>query len=504
MPQNNASNPLGVPPAAFNLASYVLGHAHRLPDKIALEVIGSNAPRFTYKELEQAVLGTATGLRRIGLSDGQRVLLRLDNSPLFPIAFLGAIAAGLLPAPVSAQLTDGEVDAIAKMIAPAAIITDRPTAGRAELRITPEELQGFQSLPAANPTLGAPDRPAYIIFTSGTSGRPRAVVHAHRAIWARRMMWEGWYGLRESDRVLHAGAFNWTYTLGTGLLDPWSIGATALIPVSGTDATDLAPILARTNATIFAAAPGVYRRMLRGSVPRLPALRHGLSAGEKLPQALRQRWQESTGTDLHEAFGMTECSTFISGSPNRPAPDGALGFAQSGRRVAVIGLDGPVVAPAQGTIAIHKTDPGLMLGYLDAPEETAARFSGDWFLTGDIGIQQSDGAICYQGRADDMLNAGGHRVSPLEVEAAMTAHPAITEAAAVAVTIRPDVTVIAGFYVAQDVIDQDSLSLFLQKKLARYKQPRLLVPCDHLPRNANNKLMRQKLRQQWETAHGQA
>lgn len=104
--------------------------------------------------------------------------------------------------------------------------------------------------------MGEPDRPAYIIYTSGTSGHPRAVVHAHRTVWARRMMWEGWYGLLEQDRVLHAGAFNWTYTLGTGLLDPWARGATALIPGHGVASEALGLLLKQHDATIFAAAPG--------------------------------------------------------------------------------------------------------------------------------------------------------------------------------------------------------------------------------------------------------
>src|SRR5690606_13333374 len=109
---------------------------------------------------------------------------------------------------------------------------------------------------------------------------PMAVVHAHRAIIARGMMHDGWEGLTEADRLLHAGAFNWTYTLGTGLMDPWTVGATALIPGAGVQAGRLASLLQQYEATIFAAAPGVYRQMLRAALPALPHLRHGLSAGE--------------------------------------------------------------------------------------------------------------------------------------------------------------------------------------------------------------------------------
>ena len=496
--------PFPAPPAAFNMAAHVLAQADRLADKPALEIVGPNTTIWTYAQIAAAVRGTATGLRKLGLSEGDHLLLQLGNTAEFPITYLGAIAAGIIPVPVSSQLTVPEITAIDATIRPALTIR---AAGMAEAPgrvVSADLLTDFHSLPPADFTMGDPNRPAYVIYTSGTSGKPRPVVHAHRAIWARQMMWDGWYGLRETDRLLHAGAFNWTYTLGTGLMDPWSVGATALIPASGTEAHQLPQLLADHGATIFAAAPGVYRRMLRAGIPPLPALRHGLSAGEKLAEDYRTAWQAQTGTPIYEAFGMSECSTFISGSPARPAPAGSSGYAQPGRRVAMLGADGPVPRGTPGTIAIHRSDPGLMLGYLDAPDETAARFQDDWFLTGDIGIMAGDGAITYAGRADDMMNAGGYRVSPVEVEEALTAHPQISEAAACAVQLRTGVFVIAAFYVATNVIAEGHLRDFMAQRLAGYKLPRIYEPRDALPRGANNKLLRRVLRTEWETAHGQA
>jgi acyl-coenzyme A synthetase/AMP-(fatty) acid ligase len=159
--------------------------------------------------------------------------------------------------------------------------------------------------------------------------------------------------------------------------------------------------------------------------------------------------------------------------------------------------------PETGVIAIHKDDPGLMLGYLDEPAETAAKFAGDWFLTGDTGTLTAQGAIAYAGRADDMMNAGGTRVSPVEVEDALNHHPAIQDAAAVEVRLRPDLTLIAAFYVADNVLDEGDLTAFAATRLASYKIPRLFVRVDALPRGANNKLLRKVLRQDWEAKHGQ-
>lgn len=491
-------------PTSFNLAAYVLEEGAKTPDKIALAVISDTASEnLRYDELRAAVLGTATGLRSLGLTEGDRVLMRLGNTPDFPITYLAAIAAGLVPVPTSSQLTQPEATAIASEVAPKLIVAAPDVA--LPLSEAPvlalDDLRAMRALPAFDPVMGDPERPAYIIYTSGTGGRPRAVVHAHRAIWARRMMWQGWYDLRHDDRLLHAGAFNWTYTLGTGLMDPWAMGATALIPAPGTRPEALPALLAQHEATIFAAAPGVYRQLLRADMPPLPFLRHGLSAGEKLSVSIAESWRHVTGRDVHEAYGMSECSTFISGSPARPAPEGTLGFVQEGRTVTLLSEGRESDA---GVIAIHRSDPGLMLGYLGHPEETAARFAGDWFLTGDEGRRDPTGAIRYEGRADDMMNAGGYRVSPIEVEAALMLHPAVAEAAACEVTVREGTSVIAAFFVAHHDIPEEDLGHFLQSRLARYKCPRMLIRMDSLPRGANNKLLRRVLRQKWETDHGQA
>ncbi len=492
-------------PAPFNLAAHVLALAPDHADRIALAVLSpTGAVRWSYGRLEQAVRGTASGLLARGLAPGDRVLMRLGNSPDFPIAYLGAIAAGLIPVPTSALLTAPEITAIAAEIAPALIVAEPglslPVAPPCPVLET-ETLRAMYDLPPADYAMGNSNRPAYVIYTSGTSGSPRAVVHAHRAIWARKLMWSGWYGLRPNDRLLHAGAFNWTYTLGTGLMDPWSIGATALIPGPGVTPAHLPLLLKRHDATIFAAAPGVYRQLLRHDMPALPNLRHGLSAGEKLPDATRAAWQAATGTQVHEAFGMSECSTFVSGAPDRPAPPGTLGYPQPGRRVAVLGEGGPVPHGTPGTLAVSRRDPGLMLGYWNAEDETRARERGEWFLTGDTVSMAPDGALSYLGRGDDMMNAGGVRVSPIEVESALSHHGAIRECAAAEVRVRADTTVIAAFYVADAPLDPADLDRFAASRLARYKMPRIYARVDSLPRNANGKIRRAALREDWEEAH---
>lgn len=483
--------PLDPCPASFNLAAYVLRHAERCPDKTAMKVLSeTQAEDWSYARLDTAVRCCASGLLAHGLTPGDRVMLRLGNQPIFPIVFLAAISVGLVPVPTSAQLTIPEITRLAAEVKPALILAEKGIA-------LPEPLccpvlTDFAALadhPPADFVMGDPNRLAYLIYTSGTSGTPRAVAHAHRAIWARRMMWEGWYGLRAEDRLLHAGAFNWTFTLGTGLLDPWSIGATALIPADGTPMQSLLQLLKHHKATVFAAAPGLYRQILRHPLPDMPALRHGLSAGEKLPEPVREAWQAATGTTIHEALGMSECSTFLSGNPAHPAPAHSLGYAQPGRQIAVLNDAGaPVSGTDIGALAIHRDDPGLMLGYLDGGEFELP-LKGDWFVTGDLVHRDAGGSFHYHGRSDSMLNAGGFRVSPHEIERAFA--PLVGDCAAVSVEIRPDTHIIALAHSCE--IAEATLRKHAQTRLARYKQPRFYAHLGALPRGANGKLNRKAL-----------
>ncbi len=486
-------------PTPFNMAAHVLAPTSAQGGKLALSVLHSDRREdWTYSQLQTAVRGVGTGLLNAGLTPGQIVLMRLGNSVDFPIAYLGAIAAGLVPVPTSAQLTAPEVARIIDDLAPAAILHDPkvpcPDHPDHPNRVTLKALEDMFTLPPCDWHMGDPNRMGYIVYTSGTSGKPRAVAHAHRAIWARRMMIKGWYDLHADDRLMHAGAFNWTYTLGTGLMDPWSIGATALIPAPGTEIDAIPALLQTHRATIFAAAPGVYRKILQTTQHLdAPALRHALSAGEKLAQPLRDQWTAATGTAVYEAYGMSECSTFISSSPAHPTTGHALGRPQTGRRVAIVDAQGPVPMGTPGTIAIDRRDPGLMLGYLNAAEETRARMQDDWFLTGDIGQMDPTGQITYLGRNDDMMNPGGTRVSPLEVEATLAKYPGLTEVGVAQVEVKPGVNIIAAFYTAPAPLDETHLRAYVEANMARYKQPRAFIHVPSLPTGANGKLHRSSL-----------
>ncbi|GAB5446075.1 class I adenylate-forming enzyme family protein [Gymnodinialimonas sp.] len=467
-------------PDRFNLSSYVLSKAQETPDKIALAVLGpTRAERWSYARLEEAVARAAGGLVAAGLTTGDKLLLRMGNSAQFPIAFLGAIRAGIVPIPTSAAFTVPEITKIAQALPPQAILAEHgialPECACPVLSL--DVLEG-QPHPAYD---SAADDLAYVVFTSGSSGRPKPVAHAHRAVWARRMMWEGWYGLRADDRLMHTGAFNWTYTLGTGLLDPWAMGATALVPAPGTPPESLALLAKRHDATILAGSPGIFRKLLHTPLPPIPKLRHALSAGEALPPSLRARWHAATGTDIHEALGMSEVSTFLSGAPARPAPEGTIGFPQDGRNIRI----------TDGCLAIHGSDPGLMLGYINGRSIDLPLTDDGWFQTSDRVTRRDDGAYTYHGRADDILTAGGFRIAPLEIEQVFHAAPGVTDCAALTLTPTPETTILALAYCGS--ARETALQDHARTHLARHKHPRAYLPLDALPRGANGKLNRRAL-----------
>ncbi len=504
-----------LPPARFNMARYCLEPAAQVtPDKVALIVVSDahapivHAEHWTYAQLDDAVQRMAAGLRRLGLASGARIMIRMGNTSDYALLFFGAIAAGYVPLPSSAQLTEEEADFLledsgAQVLAMSEELAIQPMDGVQMLGSTDIAALWKDSTPQGYADTIADD-PAFLIYTSGTTGQPKGVLHAQRSAWGRRPMYQGWYGICPTDIILHAGAFNWTYTLGVGLTDPWANGATAVLYNGGRDITVWPVLIEKFKATLFAAVPGVYRQILKYndlSAFDLSSLRHGLTAGEALSQALLAQWQTTTGKSLYEALGMSECSTYISSAPGEPIKAGSPGKVQPGRCVTALPIDSDVDEPLPvgetGLLAVHRSDPGLMLGYWNRPEEEALVYRGDWFIGGDLVHFNADGYMIYHGRNDDIMNAMGYRVSPLEVEYCLSQHPAVTEVAVAEVAVRDDVTVITAFVVPYDPDEVDAMPLlaFAHEHLAAYKCPREIVFTHALPRTANGKILRRELAQ---------
>jgi acyl-coenzyme A synthetase/AMP-(fatty) acid ligase len=503
-------------PRRFNLARHCLAENARLrPSKTALVIVGEGLgeERWTYADVDRTVRGLAAGLRGLGLPAGARIMIRMGNEADFAFAYFAAIAAGFVALPSSSQLTAAEAAWIAEDAGAAALLVgagrDDPTLRQAARRLgaavlDPGDLRRLKETPTAEgyaDTLA--EDPAHLVYTSGTSGRPKGVLHAQRVALGRRPMHDHWMGLAESDILLHAGALNWTYTLGVGLLDPWARGAATILYNGPRDPGLWPALIARHRATIFAATPGLYRQMLKHAdlaAHDLSSLRHGLAAGEALPAELLESWLAATGIPIYEALGMSEISTYISSGPGTPVRPGSPGRPQPGRRVAILDRDAgetPLPAGRVGLLAVHRSDPGLMLGYWNRPDEDAQAFRGEWFAGGDLASFDEDGYVHYHGRNDDVMNALGYRVSPLEIETVLLGHPSVAEAAVTEVRVRQDgVPVIAAFVVLRDGVagDPDGIQAFAAERLAAYKRPRRIFVLQQLPRTPHGKLSRRALR----------
>ena len=498
-------------PAAFNIARYCLAHAAKAtPGKIALIVVSdADAPleaaeRWTYGALDEAVRRVAAGLLADGFTRGERLMIRMPNTSDYALLFFGALAAGLVPLPSSSQLTAEEADFLLADSAAAAValapgMTMQTGAARVIDSAMIARLKTHVPLEACADT--AANDPAFLVYTSGTSGRPKGVLHAHRSAWGRRPMYRGWYGIEPSDTMLHAGAFNWTYTLGVGLTDPWANGATTVLYNGEKDVQVWPKLMEKTGATLFAAVPTLYRQILKYcdlAAHDISCLRHGLTAGEALSPALLDHWRGATGRELYEALGMSECSTYVSTAPGMEIRPGSPGRPQPGRCVAALPVEGgtePLPPDETGLLAVHRSDPGLMLGYWRRPEEEAEVYRGEWFIGGDLASFDADGYMHYHGRADDLMNAMGYRVSPQEVEAALAGHPDVQEVAVTELHVREDLSVIAAFVVPKEAAEPDAASVlaWAGRRLAAYKRPREIIFVDSLPRTTNGKVMRRAL-----------
>ena len=331
--------------------------------------------------------------------------------------------------PTAEGLTAPELDRLVPLVRPAAILaapgialpTGAPCPVLADLAALMDHAPGAHEM-------GEPDRLAYLVFTSGSSGQPKPVRPcAPRRLGAAHDV-DGWYGLRPDDRMLHAGAFNWTYTLGTGLLDPWAIGATALIPAPGTAPEALALLMKRHDARSLPQHPACRAKIVAAGPRRshLPRLRHALAAGEKLPETLRARLAgRGPATEDHEAPRHVGMLHLPVGQPRAaPHPRGHSGYPQPGGRLAIVDWrDGVEVAAGRDRHPRHP--PQRSRPYAGLPDEGAPDLplTGDWFLTGDLVSADPDGALRTTGRPRRSADHRRFSRSALEIEGGVPVRP---------------------------------------------------------------------------------
>lgn len=481
----------------------------------------------TYRELSERSSQFAQLLRKHTIAAGDRVLVRLPNSIEYPIAFFGTMKLGAIAVPTSTLLTAEEVKYLVHDSGARVLVLDKPSwaqlatslvsRGNIDLVLTTGEGQqaeftgvtvlDLQRALRDITVFSAPhatraDDPAYLVYTSGTTGYPKGVLHAHRALIGREPASQYWFNFddKQVDRIVHSGKFNWTYVLGSALMDPLYRGKTVIVHEGKNDAMLWPRLIAKHNATIFIGVPTIFRQIVQKTSitsADVPSLRFCMSAGEHLSDEMLSIWRTRFGMNIFEAVGMSEFSYYLSQSVHRPIRAGSAGFPQPGHDIRLINPETleNVAQGEEGMIVIPESDPGLFLRYWNLPDETAKLRHDSYFFTGDHARVDTEGYWWFLGRRDDIIKSFGYRVSPYEVERVLKSHPAVADCACVGEEIEKDKLIVAAYVILQpdQTLTADALLQFGQAQLAAYKAPKCIYLAKDFPRTKNGKILRRKI-----------
>jgi acyl-coenzyme A synthetase/AMP-(fatty) acid ligase len=522
-------------PAHFNIGAACSDKHLGTPqaDHIAMIVeddkLGTS--QITFAELAHKTDQFAQLLRNLKVKVGDRVLIRLPNSLDYPIAFLGAMKMGAIAVPTSTLLTAEEVAYLAKDSGATVLITDSPAWASMEQQVvdhlqdtpnlvhvlltqtTQSQPHGFLNLLCLENALSEihqcdahhqtkAEDPAYLVYTSGTTGFPKGVLHAHRALLGRQPAAQYWFNYHENvqDRIMHSGKFNWTYVLGSGLMDPLYLGKTVIVHEGKNDAQTWLNLINKHQATIFIGVPTIYRQILQKTTAAqvdIPSLRHYMSAGEHLSDEVLSQWRARFGVDIYEAVGMSEFSYYLSQSQYRPIRPGSAGFPQPGHHIKLLNPETyeEVAMGEEGMISVPLDDPGIFLRYWNLEEETAKYKHDGYFFTGDYAKYDSDGYIWFLGRKDDIIKSFGYRVSPYEIERVYKGHADVADCAAVGEEIEKDKLLVVIYVILKPdaKATADDLLAFGKQHLAAYKTPKTVYLSQDFPRTKNGKILRKDI-----------
>jgi acetyl-CoA synthetase len=455
--------------------------------------LGASGERraWTFGELVRASGAFAASLQRVGVGRGDVVLLLVGNRIEYVLSILACLRIGAAALPCSEQLRAYDLQLRLRRAAPTAVVCDernRPALDAAApdapvLTVPDESLYAGDSVP--EPVELGPLDPAFVLFTSGTSGEPKMVTHGQRYVWGQQLQAREWMAARPGELAWSTAAPGWSKSARNSFIAPWLGGAAALLEDRRFDPGERLATVRRENVAVLCMAPTEYRLIdAHGPIEDVPSLRRLVTAGEALGVAAVESWQRQTGLVIADGYGQTETGHLAGVRPGETAPPGSMGRALPG--VATRIVDGELtVDPA--------TVPTFFLGYDGAPAPDG------WWHTGDLVHQDEDGWLFFEARADDVILSSGYRIGPAEVEATLQRHPAVRE---VAVIGRPDDLrgeIVTAVVVLRDgVTPSEELERELQEHVkaqtAPYKYPRRVEFVESLPKTTSGKIHRAALR----------
>jgi benzoate-CoA ligase len=512
---------VSAPSTDFNFAQHLItANAARAAKTALIDDVGT----LTYGELAEQIRRFAGSLQAMGLQREERVLLLMQDSSDWVVAFLGCLYAGVVPVAVNTLLTTEDYAfMLSNSRAQAALVSGAllPTLQAAMSLVKTEVRHVLVSRPASALAQGqlnmadlvaqnAPvmpaqtlaDEPAFWLYSSGSTGKPKGTVHSQGNLyWTAELYGKRVLELRESDVVFSAAKLFFAYGLGNALTFPLSVGASVVLMAERPTPQATFQRMVDHQPTVFYGAPTGYGGMLAS--PELPAksqvaLRLCSSAGEALPRDIGERWSQHFGCDIIDGIGSTEMlHVFLS---NRPGDVryGTTGKAVPGYEVQLRNEDGSVVTGHNEIGDLYIQGPSSALMYWNNREKTRDTFQGVWTKSGDKYTRDPDGYYTYAGRNDDMLKVSGIYVSPFEVEATLVQHPSILEAAVIGKKDTDGLVKTKAFVVlkAGQTVTEDEVKAFVKERLAPYKYPRYIEFVAELPKTATGKIQRFKLRDQ--------
>ena len=481
----------------------------------ALIIVGDGAARLTFAELAERSDRVANGLRALGVKRGDRILLMLGNIvPLWEV-MLAAMKLGAVVIPATTLLAAND-------------LADRFERGRARHVVTTSaEIGKFDGLdsrltriavgdPVAgwnryDELLAAPaefspdgetmaDDPLLLYFTSGTTAKPKLVLHSHRSYPVGHLSTMYALGLQPGDIHLNVSSPGWAKHAWSCFFAPWNVGAAVFIANQGRfNARLMLETIATHKVTTLCAPPTVWRMLIQEDLAAVRhSLREVLGAGEPLNPEVIDRVKAAWGLTIRDFYGQTETSAQVGNPPGQPVKAGSMGRPLPGFSTVLLDGDDQPAEEGELSLVLQPRPAGLMRGY-QQDDGAIAELAGDAYRTGDVASRDADGYLTYVGRADDVFKASDYRISPFELESVLIEHPAVAEAAVVPAPDPMRLAVPKAYValVADAAADQaTALSIFqhLRARLAPFKRVRRLEFTE-LPKTISGKIRRVALRQ---------
>jgi acyl-coenzyme A synthetase/AMP-(fatty) acid ligase len=473
--------------------------------------------RITHAEFRQIVLTVANDLLALGIQPGDKVLLRMTNSVEFAAAFLAAVWTGAIPVLVNSQFGKAEIEHVVRLSTPVAVLYLSRTYSKKDgaQNLAPDRkafivtCEGLQTLSGEQATKSRAVSPepvealendiAFVVFTSGTTGKPKGVVHAHRWLAALGDSNRARVPPQSNDVILATGEWSFISALGHNVLFPLRNGVAGSIMEERASPERILATIARDGVTLLHSVATLYRRILGSSDIEqqfdLCSLRGANSTGEPLESSVRAEWRRRVGCPIWEHYGVSEAQMVLGDGPNTPQKEGSVGKSW-GADPMILAEDGqPMPVGGVGRLAFDGSYPGFFLGYLGDPEQTSKTLRNGVFFTNDLARMDNDGYVYILGRVDDCFKSKGVLIVPSELESAILSLGAFEEACVFAIPDneignRIGVTVIPRASAPPGIATRPGLTAALEGLIAPFKIPHQVIVTDQLPKNANGKTQR--------------